>query len=139
HNLQDLENVSTGLAQAAERGLLSAEEIRASARRVLARKRWLAPKEQPGLEGAGWAAHQALALEVARRALTLVRDEAGLLPLRLSPGARLGVIVPRPQDLTPADTSSYVQLSLAAALRRYHPPVEEFVIQVDPPDAQVRE
>jgi len=139
HNLQDLENVSTGLAQAAERGLLSAEEIRASARRVLALKRWLAPKEQPGLEVVGCAEHQALALEVARRALTLVRDEAGLLPLRLSPGARLGVIVPRPQDLTPADTSSYVQLSLAAALRRYHPQVEEFVIQVDPPDAQVRE
>ncbi len=139
HSLQDLENVTAGLTQAAERGLLSVEEIRASARRVLELKRWLAHREQPGLEVVGCAAHRALALEVARRAVTLVRDEPGLLPLRLPAGARLGVIIPEPQDLTPADTSSYVRLSIAAALRRFHPQVEEFVVQVNPPEKQVQE
>ncbi|MDQ2807555.1 MAG: glycoside hydrolase family 3 C-terminal domain-containing protein, partial [Chloroflexota bacterium] len=40
-------------------------------------------------------------------------------------------------DLTPADTSSYITPALAAALRRYHPAVEEFRIPLDPPAGAV--
>lgn len=139
HTSADLEDVASGLLQAAERGLLDKEQIHRSAGRVLELKRWLAGWEQPGLEVVGCDEHQTLALEVARRSVTLVRDKAGLLPLRLPPEARLGVICPRPQDLTPADTSSYVSLSMAPALRRFHPSVEEYMIPINPSEEQLRE
>ena len=45
--------------------------------------------------------------------------------------------MPRPADLTPADTSSYIHPSLAAALRHYHAQVDEFLIPLNPPDADV--
>jgi beta-N-acetylhexosaminidase len=83
------------------------------------------------------AAHRALALEVAARAVTLVRDDAHQLPLRLAPEARLAAVVPQPADLTPADTSSYVTPSLAAALRRRHGSVDDFVVPLNPTDADV--
>jgi beta-N-acetylhexosaminidase len=50
--------------------------------------------------------------------------------------------MPRPADLTPADTSSTVPPSLAAALRRHHPDVDEIVTEQRPdaaPIAAVRE
>jgi beta-N-acetylhexosaminidase len=40
--------------------------------------------------------------------------------------------MPRPADLTPADTSSSVTPGLAAALRRYHADVEEIVVDQIP-------
>lgn len=124
--------VYAGLLRAAERRLLDPAEVVRSAERVLALKRWLAGRPQPLLEVVGCAEHQALAAEVAARSITLVRDEAGLLPLRLSPDGRIAAVVVRPTDLTPADTSSSITCRLADALRRYHPAVEEFVIPYAP-------
>ena len=40
--------------------------------------------------------------------------------------------MPRPADLTPADTSSTVAPGLAAALRRHYPDVEEIVVDQAP-------
>ena len=128
-----LEGVSEGLLQAAQRGLLAEDELFASARRVLELRRelvWYAA--QPPLDVVGGAAHQALAGEIAARSLTLVRDSDGLLPLRLPAGARIAAVVPIPQDLTPADTSSLVRPALAPALRRYHPAVDEFFVPINP-------
>jgi beta-N-acetylhexosaminidase len=124
--------VYAGLLQAARRTLLAPAEMLASAGRVLALKRWVAATEPPPLEVVGAAEHRALADEIAARSVTLVRDDAGALPLRLAPGDRVAAIVPRPADLTPADTSSYVACALAAALRRHHPNVDERVIARDP-------
>jgi beta-N-acetylhexosaminidase len=45
--------------------------------------------------------------------------------------------VPRPADLTPADTSSYVVPTLAEALRGFHPQVDEFVVSSVPPDGEI--
>jgi beta-N-acetylhexosaminidase len=126
------QNVYTGLLQAAQRTLLSPKEVIASAERVLALKRWLAQTPLLPLEVVGSAEHQALAFETAARSVTLVRDDARLLPLRLAPDARLAVIVPQPVDLTPADTSSYVNLSLARDVRAYHAATDEFVVPADP-------
>lgn len=64
--------------------------------------------------------------------MTLVRDEVGLLPLHLRPEQRVAVVVPRPVDLTPADTSSYVTPALAAAVRAFHPKVDEYLISTAP-------
>jgi beta-N-acetylhexosaminidase len=126
-----------GLVQAARRGLLDPEDVRASAGRVLALKSWLAGREQPPLEVVGCAEHQALALEIARRSVTLVRDAAGLLPLRLSPGERLLAVLPQPADLTPAETSSYLAPSLAQYLRRFHPETDEIILPTDPAAADI--
>lgn len=107
------------IAEAAA-GTLDVAALRASGRRIRALRRWLgrAPA-QPSLDAVGSAEHAALAREIAEQAVTLVRDEAGLVPLRPpSAGAwQIAVIAPRPVDLTPADTSSYVALGLADALR----------------------
>ena len=86
----------------------------------------------------GPAAHEALAREVAERSITLVRDDAGLLPLRLSADARVVVVQPAPRDLTPADTSSSVPPLLAAAIRRRHPRTEEIVVQAGADFAAIR-
>ena len=128
--------VYAGLLQATRRGLLSAADQLASAERVLALKRWLAAQPQPALDVVACAEHQALARETARQALTLVRDDAHRLPLRSPAGARIAAVAPRPADLTPADTSSYIVPSLAAALRAYHPAVDEFLIPLNPPEAE---
>ncbi|MDQ2809663.1 MAG: glycoside hydrolase family 3 protein, partial [Chloroflexota bacterium] len=92
--------VYSGLLQATQRGLLDPERVQAAAARVLALKAWIAEQPQPGLEVVACADHQALAATVAAQAVTLVRDTAGHLPLRLAAGARIAAVVPQPADLT---------------------------------------
>jgi beta-N-acetylhexosaminidase len=77
-----------------------------------------------------------VAYEIAERSVTLVRNEAGLLPLQIKPEVHLAVVVPKPIDLTPADTSSYVTPGLAAALREYHPNVDPFMISYAPDEQE---
>ncbi len=117
---KERELLYNGLLQAARRGLLRSSDLEASARRVLALKGWLAGQVQPPLQVVACAEHQALALETARRSVTLVCDTAGLLPLHMRPGERLLVLTPQPTDLTPAETSSYTRMTLADEIRRRH-------------------
>jgi len=138
HDLSKLENAFPVIVQAARRGFLSTSEIQAASRRILVLKAWLARKKQPPLSIVGCREHRALAGEVARRSVTLVRDKARLLPLRLPKKARVLVVVPRPEDLTPADTSSYLIPSLASALRRYCPRVDELQVPMNPDASDVR-
>jgi beta-N-acetylhexosaminidase len=127
----------TGLGQAARNGLLSQAEMLASAGRVLALKAWLARQVQPPFEVVGCAEHRALAAEVAAQAVTLVRDTARLLPLTLPPEAKIGVITPVPVDLTPADTSSLVACTLAAAVQHRHSRVTEIVVSHQPTATEI--
>jgi beta-N-acetylhexosaminidase len=78
-----------------------------------------------------------LARELAERSITLVRNDAGLLPLRLDPDARLFAVMPQPKDLTPADTSSRVAPQLGAALRGCHARSDEFVTSHPPSDDEI--
>jgi beta-N-acetylhexosaminidase len=126
-----------GMLEAAHDGRLSADAMQTSARRVLALKAWVAAQAQPPLTTVGGPEHQALAAEVAARAVTLVRDTAGQLPLRPAAGARVLVLVPQPANLTPADTSSFEVVALGEALRRYHPLVDQITIPMDPAPAAV--
>ena len=123
---------------AARRGLLSADDMQASAARVLALKKWLAKLKQPPLSVVACAEHRALAAEVAAKAVTLVRNGERRLPLRLASEAQVAVVIPRPEDLTPADTSSLVVPRLACAARRYHERVDEIMIAMNPDDGEVR-
>jgi beta-N-acetylhexosaminidase len=126
HDLARVEPACTNVIQAAHRGLLSADEIYASARRIMALKNWLKRQRQEPLAVIGCKEHLQLAQEVARKSVTLVRDTARQFPLRIGSDQKIAVAIPRPEDLTPADTSSYVKPQLADALRQYHPQVDEF-------------
>jgi beta-N-acetylhexosaminidase len=125
------------LCHAARRGLLSHEALMASAQRILALKEWVSKQTQPAMDVVGCAEHAALATEIAEKSITLVRDDAQHLPLRLNSDDRIVVIVPQPKDLTPADTSSYDKPALADAIRTQHGNVDEIVIPIDPNEAEV--
>src|SRR5947209_7294998 len=103
HDLSRVEPACSNLAQAARRGLLPADEVHASARRVLSLKNWIKRQRQEPLAVIGCNEHLRLAQEVARKSITLVRDTTQQLPLRVPPDERVAVAVPRPEDLTPAD------------------------------------
>jgi beta-N-acetylhexosaminidase len=136
-NPDDQRRVHESLLHAIQNGQLDREATSTSVERILSLKRWLAGQPQPDLSIVGCAAHQAVAAEIAERSVTLVRDEAGLLPLQLKPEQRIAAIVPKPIDLTPADTSSYVTPGLAEALREYHPGVDEYILSYAPEAGEI--
>ena len=133
----DQASIYDALLLATRRGLLAETDMRTSVERIMALKRWATEQAQPDLCVIGCAEHVALAREVAQKSITLVRDEARQLPLRLTADTRVMVVVPQPQDLTPADTSSYDKPALAEAIRAYHNRVEEIVMPLDPTEAEV--
>jgi beta-N-acetylhexosaminidase len=137
HDLSRVEGAWRNLIQAARRGLLSADEIQLSAKRIVALKSWISRWPQPPLNVVRSRKHLQLAQEVARRSVTLVRDKQGLLPLRIRADERIAVAMPRPEDLTPADTSSYEQPELATSLRRYHPHVDGFSFDINPQSDEI--
>jgi beta-N-acetylhexosaminidase len=131
-----IERMAQGVAQAEKRGLIDPRANDQCVQRLTSVRRWLASfGEQPGLDVVGCAEHQALAGEVAARSITLVRNDDGLLPLRPATETRIAVIHSKPADLTPADTSSFVPPTLAAALRRRGAQVDELLTpEVPGPD-----
>lgn len=131
------ERIERGLAGAAGRGELDPGRLRGSAERVRSLAAWLAGFDEPDPGVVGCREHADLADELARRAITLVRDDARLLPLRLEPGARVAAVMPLPADLTPADTTSTVAPGLASALRERFGRVDEIVVPHEPSDADV--
>jgi beta-N-acetylhexosaminidase len=132
-----LERLEEGLAQAQRRGLIDADDDAAAVRRLDELRRWLVGHDQPPLDVVGCSDHQALAAELARRSITLVRNDDGLLPLKLAAEARIAVVQTMPADLTPADTSSTVPPTLASALRRRHAGVEEILLPAAPSEAEI--
>jgi beta-N-acetylhexosaminidase len=129
--------LEVGLRQASLRGLVSAAGTRASLRRVRDLRRWLAGFEPPDRGVVRGPAHRELARRAAAAAVTLVRDEGALLPLRPVTGDRIVVITPQPRDLTPADSSSDEPLALAAAVRRHHDEVTDVRVTADPSAAEI--
>jgi len=132
-----LQRLEEGIAQAQRRGLIDPDDDAASQRRVGDLRRWAGGHDQPPLDIVGCAPHQALAGELARRSITLVRNDTRLLPLKPAAGARIAVVQSLPADLTPADTSSTVAPTLAAALRTRHPNVEEVLLPTTPGEADI--
>ena len=135
-----LDALDEALVLAVSRGLLPTGGVVTSLARLAALRRRLAAAPaggEPDLSVIGCAAHRALAAELARRSVTLVRDEGNLLPLRLDPAAEVVAIMPQPADLTPADTSSTVAPGLAEAIRRHHPRVAAHVVAQEPDVAEI--
>ncbi len=130
--------IERALTDAASRGVFDGDEMAAAERRLGSLRAWLsAAGVAPGIDVVGSAAHRVLAAELAARSITLVRDPGGLLPLRWDSIRRALAVMPRPTDLTPADTSSTVEPTLAAALRRYHGQVDEVVVEPEPDAASI--
>jgi beta-N-acetylhexosaminidase len=132
-----LERTGDALVHAVARGVVEPAAVERSLARVDALRRWVGRADRPEISLVGGAAHRALSRELAERALTIVRDEVGLLPLRPLSVDRLLAVMPEPTDLTPADTSSTVRPGLAAALRAHHASVDEIVVGRDPSDAEI--
>jgi beta-N-acetylhexosaminidase len=111
-----------------------------SVERITALKDWLESHQtNPGLEILACAEHLAVANEIAEGSVTLVRDDAHLLPLSLDQSQRIVVIIPQPADLTPADTSSYVVPALAASIHQHHSNVDEIVIPFKPDSTVIQD
>jgi beta-N-acetylhexosaminidase len=134
-----LARMEAALVEGADAGLLDAGELADTERRVGTLRAWLGSADPaPDLAVVAGAEHRALAAELAARSITLVRDPGGLLPIADGECARrVLVLMPRPTDLTPADTSSTVAPGLAAALRRYHADVDEVVVEPEPDEATI--
>lgn len=135
---RDQSLVHASLLQAAKDGTLSPRDLDSCAERILSLKKWLMNQEpRSDLAVVGCADHRTVADEIAARSVTLVRDQTKILPLRLTSGQSVAVIVPKPIDLTPADTSSYETLSLTSALRKFHPNVDELTVAYAPSPQEV--
>lgn len=134
----DQTRVYEALVKGVQTGQLTVEELRASVARITRLKTWLSEHgTRPDLSVIRSAEHLRVADEIADGSITLVRDHARLLPLRLDEDKRIAVIVPTPQDLTPADTSSYVQPRLADFVREYHARTDGFNIPYAPDEQEV--
>jgi beta-N-acetylhexosaminidase len=132
-----IERLVEGIAQAQRRGLIDADDDAAATRRLGELRTWLGRFDQPPLDVVGCAEHQALAAELARRSITLVRNDDRLLPLMPAADARIAVVQSMPADLTPADTSSTVTPTLASALSRRLAGVEEILLPATPREADI--
>lgn len=93
---------------------------------------WVAGFSDPELSVVGCGEHQQLAKELAERSITLVRDDAGVLPLRPAADQRVLTVMPTPRNLTPADTSESVLPGLADAIRARHRATTGVVVEFDP-------
>jgi beta-N-acetylhexosaminidase len=130
---EDHKRVYESLSDAVNQDILKSDILSNSVARIMDLKKWLSSQTViPDLSVIRCAEHKAVADEIAERAVTLVQDRKSLLPLQLAADKRIAVIVPEPQDLTPADTSSYIKPDLALAIRAFHPQVDGFSVSFAP-------
>jgi beta-N-acetylhexosaminidase len=136
---EDLERRATdALVEATVDGRVAAADARAANRRIRALRTWIGRRGsvRPSLDVLDSAEHRALAAEVAARSVTLVRDDGPALPIAPTDRPVL-VVAPRPTDLTPADTTSYLRLRLAEALQARGVPAEPIEVPLDPSPSDV--
>ena len=111
--------------------------LEAARARILRLRSHFAALVQPPLDVVGCEDHRRLARQIADASVTLVRDPDRALPLSAAHGDRVAVVAPVPVDLTPAETSSYLRVGLAEALRSRGLAVDEFTAPLDPTPADV--
>lgn len=109
--------VTSALSLAMSRRLIDEDLLARSDERVAALRKWVAEFNTPPLDVVGSADHQRLNAEVAERSITLVKDDAGLVPVDRSVSS-IAVIEPETFTVTPADSSDYEQPTLATHVSR---------------------
>lgn len=123
------ERARIAVTRGVSRGLLDVATLDRSAARVAAaRDRVTSDGTDPSKVGS----HVDLADEAASRSLTLVRNDAGLLPLTLRSDTRVLVLEPKPTNVTPADTTALYPAHLADEVRGRHPTTTGVVYPHDP-------
>ncbi|HEX8731643.1 MAG TPA: glycoside hydrolase family 3 protein, partial [Ktedonobacterales bacterium] len=123
HTLQTQRDAIASVRAALASGELPAETVSRALERV-----WRLKERLPGWErlsapvtraSASIPAHRRLAAAAYRRAITLARDAAGLLPVRLPAAARILVIAQPPVSAQASDRG-YQHAALVASVQRYH-------------------
>ena len=82
-------------------------------------------------------ANEGLAEELATRSVTLVRDDAAAIPLKVEPDTRILVLEPTPTNVTPADTMALYEATLADELRARHSKTTGIVYANDPSSEEI--
>lgn len=135
---QDQTRAFEGLMNGVTTSQLTMDELKMSVERIDRLRKWISGHSVSfDLSIIRSAEHMKVADEIAERSITLVRDRNRNLPINLDSGNRIAVVVPIPQDLTPADSSSYVQPKLAESIREYHARTDEFTIPYSPSDNEI--
>jgi beta-N-acetylhexosaminidase len=127
------------LLSAAQREPALVARLDESVRRIVRlklRRGLFPPTVPPPLTIVGAADHQATAVAVAAAGITLVRNDARLLPLRPGPDDRLLVLAPDPDDLANVEVPAPNALTLGAAVARKHPLTRALTYSLDPDEAQ---
>lgn len=124
-----LERTRLAVSRGSSRGLIPPATSKSSGQRVSAiRRRLPRSKLAPEITGS----HRDLANELARRSVTLVRNDTGLIPIDISEFERVLVLEPEPTNVTPADTSELYTAGLTDAIRELHDDVSGIVYPHDP-------
>lgn len=123
---------------AVERGisrrLIPSQTVEASTARIdSARSRLTLGEPNPDLVGS----HGELAGELARRSVTLVRNDDHLLPLAIDSGQSILVLEPEPTNVTPADTSALYPAALGEVIAERHDRVTSIVFPHSPKPNEV--
>jgi len=137
-NPQDHGRAYEVLLQGARNGQLEMGDLQDSVDRISRLKHWLVENNKefdPGVIQC--VEHMRIANEIAEKSITLVCDKKRYLPLNLGQDKSIAVVIPVPQDLTPADTSSYIQPKLAESVREYHAQTDEFKIPLAPNEREI--
>jgi len=133
HTLEVQAQMRDALLKAVEDGVIAEQRIDESVRRILAAKRQYELESRRFVDpkslrlAIGTLEHRNLELEIAQKAVTLLRNEDNLLPLRLDPGDQLLVIGMHPATETLANT-----------LRQYHPNTKHVRVSASPSPEEIK-
>lgn len=128
------ERARVAVERGLSRGLIPAGTLERSRRRIDRVRRGLStPAIDPGLVGS----HQELAADLARRSVTLVRNDAGILPFRLETTDRVLVLEPAATNVTPADTTALYEPGLASAVGGLHGEIAGIVYPHEPSTSDI--
>lgn len=136
-DLADQNYIFDKLSKNWKEGSKNLDDLHISSARISRLKAGLNTEANNDLSVLDCRSHRAVAETIARKSVTLVRDELRQLPLKLQTEARVLVIMPETEDLTPADTSSYLNPSLANAIRNHHSNVEEIIVPHNPDENDI--
>ena len=122
---------------AVKAGALSEADISRAAERILRLKQqhlsWDTLPDGAGLTTVGSDAHRQLSDHTYELSTTLVRNEEGLIPLRVQPETRLLVISQQQNEpFSQAEDNDYPEGFLAETIRQRHSHVDEFTLPAQP-------
>ena len=135
HDREKAAQALAGLRAAVLAGRLKIEQVERSLGRVDALRERLASRSgspRPPLDVVGSAQHRRAAREASARAVTLVRDPRGVLPLDLQAGGRILVVNFAGDAATPVEDSGRKQTAFGKALARGAARVQEQLRSLDP-------